>query len=431
MQNVKGTFDYLGPERALRKQVQEVIETMFELYDFDSMETPILNEMELLASKYAGGEEILKETYQLSDQGNRQLGLRYDLTIPFAKVVAFNPGLEIPFKRYEIGKVFRDGPVKRGRLREFLQCDADVVGTSGPEAEIEFMQLAVQVFKKLDIPIIMAWNNRQFLGQLLARIGVCAEEEQSVMLTLDKLFKIGREGVQLELSSKGLRSEVTQKISELVGKENLTFGGLAQQYNLEQSQGAKEVEALQLLIEQTGLASSCKFDPFLSRGLSFYTGTVYEIFDRTGRFTSSLGGGGRYDAIIGQLVGREDIQYPAVGLSFGMESIMELLKERELPAKTKPVLVLPIGVDLTAQALLIASGLRADGIRIRMGASGRKLKKSLASAAAKGVRFVVLVGSEEAALGQARLKDMQEQTESLMSIEDIILTVRFCTTASN
>jgi histidyl-tRNA synthetase len=423
MQNVKGTFDFLGSEQALRKKVQAVMEALFELYDFDSMETPILNEMELLASKYAGGEEILKETYQLQDQGNRQLGLRYDLTIPFAKVVALNPGLEIPFKRYEIGKVFRDGPVKRGRLREFIQCDADVVGISGPEAEAEFMQLAVDVFRKLDMDIIIAWNNRQFLGQLLDRIGVLPEEQQSVMLTLDKLAKIGREGVQLELNSKGLQPEVARKITELVSMENLTFGWLAEQYSLEQSQGLQEVEALQLLIEQTGLIDSCRFDPFLSRGLSFYTGTVYEIFDAAGKFTSSLGGGGRYDAIVGQLVGREDIQYPAVGLSFGMESIMEMLKEREPLAALTHVLVLPVGKELTPQAINIASKLRSAGIRVRMDASGRKLKKSLASAAAKGIRFVILLGAEETASVQVRLKDMNEMKESLMSIEEAIRTL--------
>jgi histidyl-tRNA synthetase len=243
------------------------------------------------------------------------------------------------------------------------------------------------------------------------------------MLTLDKLAKIGREGVQLELNSKGLLPEVARKITELVSMENLTFRWLAEQYSLEQSQGMKEVEALQLLIEQTGLIDSCRFDPFLSRGLSFYTGTVYEIFDAAGKFTSSLGGGGRYDAIVGQLVGREDIQYPAVGLSFGMESIMEMLKEREQLAALTHVLVLPVGKELTPQAINIASKLRSAGIRVRMDASGRKLKKSLASAAAKGIRFVILIGAEEAAFGQVRLKDMNEMKESLMSIEEVIRTL--------
>ena len=167
---------------------------MFECYDYAEMETTILNESELLSSKYAGGEEILKEMYQLTDQGTRRLGLRYDLTIPFAKVIALNPALSQPFKRYEMGKVFRDGPVKRGRLREFLQCDVDVVGISGPEAEVELMQLATEVFRRLEIPIKLRWNNRSFLGEILGAMGVPEEMKPSVMLTLDKLDKIGQEG---------------------------------------------------------------------------------------------------------------------------------------------------------------------------------------------------------------------------------------------
>lgn len=423
MQNVKGTFDYVGAEQALRKKVQSIIEANFELYDFDSMETPVLNEQAVLASKYAGGEEILKEMYQFNDQGNRQLGLRYDLTIPFAKVVALNPGLDIPFKRYEIGKVFRDGPVKRGRLREFIQCDADMVGIQGPEAEVELMQLAAAVFRQLDMQVVIRWNNRQFLRELLACLGVASADELSVMLTLDKIAKIGREGVQAELSSKGLAAEATCHIIKLISMDNPTLEQLTAQFELWTSRGAEESAALQSLIDETGLEKVCKFDPFLSRGLSFYTGTVYEIFDETGLFGSSLGGGGRYDDIIGHLVGRDDLKYPAIGLSFGMESIMELLLERGVPAALDYVLVLPIGKDQTALALKAAAKLRSAAIRTRVDAGGRKLKKSLTSAASKGIRYVMLIGEDEAALGQVRLKDMQAMTESIMSIEEAVRVI--------
>ncbi|SFL93782.1 histidyl-tRNA synthetase [Paenibacillus sp. 1_12] len=423
MQNVKGTFDYVGAEQALRKKVQSVIEVNFELYDFDSIETPILNEQELLASKYAGGEEILKEMYQLSDQGNRQLGLRYDLTIPFAKVVALNPGLELPFKRYEIGKVFRDGPVKRGRLREFIQCDADVVGIQGPEAEAELMQLASTVFRQLGMDVVISWNNRQFLRELLACLGVAAADELSVMLTLDKIAKIGRDGVQAELNSKGLDAGVTRNIIGLISMDNPTLEQLTVKFDLGASRGAEEAAVLQALIDETGLGLVCRFDPFLSRGLSFYTGTVYEIFDETGLFGSSLGGGGRYDDIIGHLVGRDDLRYPAVGLSFGMESIMELLLEREMPTALGYVLVLPIGKEQTSLALKAAAKLRSAGIRTRVDASGRKLKKSLTSAASKGTRYVILIGDDEAAQGQVRLKDMRAMSESLISIEEAVYTI--------
>ncbi|MFK7693849.1 histidine--tRNA ligase [Paenibacillus sp. HJGM_3] len=420
LQNVKGTFDYFGQEQALRRRVQKELETLFELYDFDSMETPMLNELELLASKYAGGEEILKEMYQLSDQGQRRLGLRYDLTVPFAKVMALYPGLELPFKRYEIGKVFRDGPVKRGRLREFLQCDADVVGIAGPEAEAELMQLAVDAFRKLNIPIVIRWNNRRFIGELLGRLGVRQEADiVSVLLTLDKLAKIGLAGVRDELREKGLQADTLERLEQLVLLQAPSLEELAERYGLQDSPGTAEARALQELLNAASLADVCRFDPFLSRGLTFYTGTVYEIFDATGAFASSLGSGGRYDAIIGQLIGREDLPFPAVGLSFGMESIMALLKERQMPEPAVPILIVPIG-DTLPKVLAAAAALRRSGLRVRLETRGRKLRKLLPSAAAQGIRYVMLIGETETESNQVRLKDMRQATEDVLTLEKAV-----------
>lgn len=419
MQNVKGTYDYYGKEQAIRKSVQRTLEKWFERYDFDPMESAMLNEQSLLASKYAGGEEILKEMYRLSDQGGRNLGLRYDLTIPFAKVTAMNPGMPMPFKRYEIGKVFRDGPVKRGRMREFLQCDADIAGTQGAEAEIELMQLAADVFAELGIAIVIRWNNRRFLSELLSEAGVPSEEAGTVMLTLDKLAKIGAEGVQEELAGKGLADAAVAAVMNLIGTDAMSAEDWIMTKGSGETPGASEVKTLQSLIVAVGLGGLCRFDPFLSRGLSFYTGTVYEIFDATGQYTSSLGGGGRYDAIIGKLVGRDDVDYPAVGLSFGMEPIMAILTERETAASTPPVLVLPIGNTL-ASALRIASALRQAGIRTRVEGSGRKLRKALTSAAASGIRFVLLLGEEETASELVKLKDLEASKEISVTVEEAI-----------
>lgn len=418
MQNVKGTYDYFGKEQAIRKNVQDTLQEVFELYDFDGMDTAILNELDLLTSKYAGGDEIVKEMYQFSDQGKRSLGLRYDLTIPFAKVIALNSGIELPFKRYEIGKVFRDGPVKRGRLREFIQCDVDVVGVEGPEAEAELMQLATEVFKRLDIPIVLRWNNRRFLGEVLESIGVSPEQKLTVMLTLDKLEKIGKDEVEKELGSKGLNSRTIIQTLELIDMDNPTFEQISDKCGVQECPGALEVMALQDLIRKVGLDQTCKFDPFLSRGLSFYTGTVYEIFDATNSFASSLGGGGRYDAIIGQLVGKDDIQYPTVGISFGMESILEMISNRSIQQIQCPtVVVIPIGHTI-AEALKVSAELRNTGIRTRIDTSKRKLKKSLASASSKGIANVVLIGENEAAAGNLRIKDMYEMTETVVNLEE-------------
>jgi len=428
MQNVKGTYDFFGKEQALRKKVQTMLQELFELYDFDEMNSTILNELDLLTSKYAGGDEILKEMYSLQDQGKRSLGLRYDLTIPFAKVIALNPGIEFPFKRYEIGKVFRDGPVKRGRLREFLQCDADVAGIEGPEAEAELMQLAVEAFKRLEIPVVLKWNNRRFLREVLESVGVPSDRLLSVMLTLDKIDKIGMDGVKEELVSKGLNARITKAIAELIEMDDPSFENISAAYGDEQNRGAQEVLALQHMIRQLGLGPVCKFDPFLSRGLSFYTGTVYEIFDATGSYASSLGSGGRYDAIIGQLVGRDDMRYPTVGISFGMESIMEMLRSRPIQIPDASVVVIPIGNTVT-DALNTAAALRAGGIRTRIDTSGRKLKKALAAASSKGIRFIVLIGEDERGAGKVLVKDMNEGTQRQLTIQEAVSFIAGCAEA--
>lgn len=430
MQNVKGTFDFFGEEQALRNRVQAVLREVFELYAFSGMETTILSELTLLTSKYAGGDEILKEMYKLSDQGERRLGLRYDLTIPFAKVVALNPGLEFPFRRYEMGKVFRDGPVKRGRLREFVQCDADVVGIAGPEAEAELLLLAAEAFRRLDVPVRIRWNNRRFLGETLAAIGVPDDETASVMLTLDKLEKIGTDGVLTELADKGIEPQTIGRIRELLRAENRPglmerspglFERIAEQFGLIPSPGAQEVLALQALLERVGLGEACVFDPFLSRELSFYTGTVYEIFGARGDCASSLASGGRYDAMIGKLLGRDDLPFPAVGLSFGMESILAILRDRPaaMPPAVPPVPVIAIG-DAVAETLRTAALLRAEGIRATVETGGRKLKKALAAASESGARFAILIGETEKELGQVVLKDMADRTERTLDVEEAI-----------
>ncbi|NIK78222.1 histidyl-tRNA synthetase [Paenibacillus castaneae] len=419
LQNVKGTYDFFGKEQALRRKVQRTLREAFELYDFDEMDSTIINELEFLTSKYAGGDEIIKEMYQFNDQRKRSLGLRYDLTIPFAKVIALNPGIELPYRRYEMGKVFRDGPVKKGRLREFLQCDVDVVGIKGPEAEAELMQLAVDVFRRLDIPVVLKWNNRRFLEEMLIAIGVPALESLSVMLTLDKLAKIGTDGVRLELADKGLDKRLIDAILELIESSCRSLEELANKCGIQDSIGTKEAAELRGIIREIGLEHACQFDPFLSRGLSFYTGTVYEIFDATNGYSSSLGGGGRYDAIIGQLVGRDEVEYQAVGLSFGMESIMALLEERTIQTEQASVVVIPVGVTVV-EVLQTAALLRENGLRAKLDTSGRKLKNILATVSSSGIRYVLLLGESEWKAGMVRLKDMEERTEREVTLDEAI-----------
>lgn len=422
MQNIKGTYDFFGTKQKLRQYIQDTLRQTFELYDCEPMESTVLTELEILTSKYAGGDEILKEMYQLTDQGGRALGLRYDLTIPFAKVISLNPQIKLPYKRYEIGKVFRDGPTKRGRLREFLQCDVDVVGVSGLEAEAELMQLAIDVFQKLDIKIILRWNNRQLLSEWLEAVGVLKDQLLSVMLTLDKKDKIGVEAVTSELMEKGIASTAVEGIHSLLLQSTVSIEQLISQFNLQQSKGGLETLQLMSMMNKMNFPVYCKFDPFLSRGLSFYTGTVYEIFDATNNFTSSLAAGGRYDKIIGQLINNTDCAYPAVGLSFGIESITTLLEERNKELCTTPVVIISFG-NTVAESLHYASLLRAENIRVRVDTSQRKLRKLLPALASSQIKYVLIVGEHEAINNCVKFKNMFERTESTVTIDEAIYMI--------
>ncbi len=207
-QNVKGTQDYLGDAEIVRRNIKRTLEDVFIQYGCKPLETPILNYTGLLASKYGGGAEILEEMYTLTDRGERNLALRYDLTIPFAKVVAMNPTIRMPFKRYEIGKVFRDGPIKEGRYREFTQCDVDIVGVESQIAEAELMSMALVAFNKLDVGVTIQYNNRKLLVGMLEEFGMKEEMTSNVILVLDKLEKIGVNAVISELIERGVNARI-------------------------------------------------------------------------------------------------------------------------------------------------------------------------------------------------------------------------------
>jgi len=200
LKNVKGGNDFLPAAMLNRNRITGILKKHFELSGFLPLETTMLCRYDLLASKYAGGAEILKEVYRLADQGGRELGLRYDLTVPFCKVIAMNRNeLNLPFKRYEIGKVFRDGPVKPGRMREFYQCDIDAVGIAGQEIEAEFFLMALQAYEEIGLDVYIAYNNRKFLTGIIAACGFPLEMTPEIILAVDKLEKIAETEIRDEI----------------------------------------------------------------------------------------------------------------------------------------------------------------------------------------------------------------------------------------
>ncbi|RRN74329.1 histidine--tRNA ligase [Peribacillus simplex] len=412
-QNVKGTQDYLPQDEEIRHEVKRALEEVFLLYGCRPIETPILNHAGLLASKYGGGAEILKEMYTLTDQGKRKLALRYDLTIPFAKVIAMNPGIRKPFKRYEIGKVFRDGPIKAGRFREFTQCDVDVVGVESQAAEAELMMMATEVFEKLKLDVRLEYNNRKLLAGMLEVLGVPRSEIAEVTLTLDKLEKISIKGVSQELAGKRVNKATIQAIEGWLNEAetiDLNYFKKVKATNITLQEGLKELSELKGLVDYLQLGDICIFNPFLARGLEIYSGTVYEIFLADGELKSSIGSGGRYDNAIGGLAGTNDI-VSTVGISFGLDVILTVLKgEKTKVISAADYYIIPIGME--KEALSVAKKYRQKGFKVEVELSGKKVNKALERANKEGIQAVMIIGENEVKANLIKIKDMKTGGET-------------------
>ena len=409
LRNPRGTRDYCGKEQQLRKHIRQTLEIVFELYGYEEAETPVLNYYETLAQKYAGGAEILKEVYRLSDQGGRQLALRYDLTIPFARLVGTNPQVSSFYRRYEIGKVFRDGPVKAGRLREFTQCDVDMVGVKSILAEAELMAMAVDIFRRLDLEVVISYNHRQLLENILKETGIQAGRYSEVILSLDKLDKIGQAAVAEELNQKGFTYPVIENIFARLNQVALD--------SKEVITGSEELQELQSYLKALGIEDKTQFNPALARGLDIYTGTVFEVFLKNSSITSSIASGGRYDLIIGNFLG-DEADYPAVGMSFGLDVIFQALLERRVMGQSNiDVLIIPM--DTGVEALKLAQTLREKQIRVLIEMKKRRLKKSLDYANKSLIPFVIVLGSREVETGLISLKNMLTGSDITISIQEL------------
>lgn len=412
LKNLKGTGDYLPQEQSFRQDIVRKLTNVFEIYGYQPLETPIICYFDLLASKYAGGAEILKEIYQLSDQGGRELALRYDLTVPLARVVGMNPELRMPFKRYEIGKVYRDGPIKTGRKREFIQCDVDIVGTGSFMAEAELLSMTVEVFRLLGLDVCISYSNRKLLSGIIEAAGIKPELWSSVILVIDKLEKKSEAEIQGELEQLGIeKNEVNSLFSLLKMTSNQLAATLSSQsQNSLAIQGFEEIEKLNEFCEVLCITDRLKFTPSLARGLEIYTGTVWEVFLKDGRITSSVAAGGRYDKIIGKFLDNGN-DYPAVGMTFGLDVIYEalMLKNPEIAKPPVDLYMIPLGTE--KDCLKIADGLRKQGIKVDVDMSGRKLKKSLDYANKQKIPSVLIIGENELKEGKARLKRMIDGSE--------------------
>ena len=410
IQNVKGGYDFLPKEQKIRNYINSILKETFMEYGYNSIETPILCYLDMLVDKYDENNDLLKEIYKLSDQGDRKLGLRYDLTVPFAKFIALNKNnISMPFKRYEIAKVFRDGPVKVGRDREFTQCDADVVGIEGQFVETELLSLYVAAFKKLEIDIIIKYNNRNLMRGLIKEVGVSDEQISKVITILDKMNKITEKELRTYLIEIAIENEQIDKLLMLFKMDIDKIKDMFKDStNEELTLGIKEIDTLKGYLEKLGYSEICKVDLTLARGQDYYTGNVFEVYDKSGYLTSSIGGGGRYDKMVTEYINDGEV-YPAVGISFGLTSIYEILKTRDDFKNTSDTLfyIIPMGVDM--EALSLADTLRSYGYNVDVEMKGRKLKKSLDFANRENIPYVIIVGEDEVESGKVIVKDMINQ----------------------
>jgi histidyl-tRNA synthetase len=413
----RGTRDYFRKDQQIRKEIRQTLQEVFELYGFEEMESSVLNNYDILSAKYAGGSEILEEVYTLYDQGDRRLALRYDLTVPFTRIIGMNPQMSLPFRRYEIGKVFRDGPIKAGRLREFTQCDVDIVGVKSLLAEADLIALIADVFERLDIAIYIQINNRKLLNGLLMAMEVDKELLNDTILILDKVEKIGISAVSQQLAELGMSSRFVAEMAELYQNKADIIGSLEAKYSNETlRQGLDELEELRGYLAFLNIDDQVEINPFLARGLSIYTGTVLEVFLKDSPITSSVASGGRYDDIIGTFLqnGRE---YPAVGCSFGLDVIYQAWSKKGISESNIDLYIIPLNTGV--EAVRIAKSLRREGIRVAVEMSDRKLNKALDYANKNNFPYVLILGEDELESGIVKVKNMRTGIDYKMRLDEL------------
>ncbi|MFH0988293.1 MAG: ATP phosphoribosyltransferase regulatory subunit, partial [Parcubacteria group bacterium] len=350
-----------------------------------------------------------------------KLVLRTEFTQPFARFIASNQQLKMPFKRYQIGEVFRDGPLKLGRYREFWQCDVDVVGVKDSSVEKELLTLVNEAFAKIGLSIEIKVNNRKILNAILNVAGVEKDLQESAIIAIDKLDKIGEEGVAKELTGRGLNDSQIKKINSLL---NLSGDNEVlikkSQKELGDNDGFAEVEALITV-------PNVVFTPSLARGLAYYTGNVFEVYlkDKS-KLNSALGAGGRYDDMIGGFMGSGQV-IPAVGFSFGLETIADALtltaNDKELVNSVVKIYVATVG-DYQKEATELCSKLREAGIAVDMDFQGRKLKNNLEYANSYGIPWVAILGEDEVRGGVATIKNMKTGEQTKADVDKIVEMVR-------
>ena len=426
-QILKGFRDYLPEQMLLRQRIIGIFRTVFERHGFEPLDTPALEYLEILTGKAGENEKLM---YHFLDQGEREVGLRYDLTVPLARFVAMHQNdIVLPFKRYHIAPVWRAEKPQRGRFREFWQCDADIVGTASMTADAEAVSVLVDALHEVNLSrAVVHINHRKLLTAMALLAGVEADRAPTVFRAVDKLSKIGPDGVRRELVAHEIEEAAADRVIELVtttgtNDELLESAAL----NLGDVPGGTEaVTELQELvhhIESLGVPRhSWKIDLSLARGIDYYTGPVYEAIVEEPKI-GSVAGAGRYDGLIGTFLGRD---IPATGMSLGMERIIEVIQEFDLlPSRpTVAEIFVACTPDTLSDASNVARQLRTHGINADLSLlTHRSFGEQLRYADRRKIEYAVIVGKDELERNALTVKNLrtgdQHETDIALIVDEI------------
>ncbi len=410
----KGTRDFLPRDMRQRERVAGIFRSIFLRYGYEPLETPAIERYDLLTGKY--GEDAEKLIYRLDYKGGRELALRYDLTVPLARVVAMYPELGLPFKRYQMQPVWRADrhSSRQGRYREFMQCDADCVGSASILADAELIAILYEAFRQLGFGSVrIRLNDRQLLSGIIVGSGVPGGMEDEVCRSIDKLEKIGTEGVLAELEAKSIDGKASREILRLLdlpGDRHERSAQLMQAVGSrpETVSGLETIDQLYRLLAPLGVSEDAvSFDPHLARGLDYYTGPIFETVLDDLPHIGSLSGGGRYDGMIGELTGRD---LPATGTTLGLDRITTALEQLEQEGQAPPasdILVTVFDDSLAPQSLRLATELRREGgVKVEVFPGVEKLGRQFGYADRKGIPLVAVLGLDELERGVVRVKEL-------------------------
>ena len=444
----KGTRDFGPEEMAKRNYIFNTIKDVYALYGFEQIETPAMETLQTLMGKYGEeGDKLLFKILNSGDYLNKisdeelnernslhlasklcEKGLRYDLTVPFARyVVMHRDELQLPFKRYQIQPVWRADRPQKGRYREFYQCDADVVGSDSLLNEVELMQIVDTVFTKFGIRIQIKINNRKILSGI-AEVLDEADKIVDITVAIDKLEKIGLENVNAELKAGGITDEAIEKLQPILTMQGSNEDKLKTiEKVLESSEvGLKGVEETRFILDtlnSVGLNNEIQLDLTLARGLNYYTGAIFEV-KALDTPMGSITGGGRYDNLTG-IFGMPGLS--GVGISFGADRIYDVLNTLELYPKemlsSTQVLFINFGEKETAFCLPFIAEIRKNGIRAEIFPDKAKMKRQMNYANAKNIPYVVFAGEDEIEKGKLMLKDMQSGEQKLVTAKELVASV--------